>query len=66
MTIIINNQPKELEQGIALQALLASLEIATNGIAVAINNAVIPRSEWAVKQLNADDNVMIIQATQGG
>ena len=66
MTVIVNNQPKEVEQDIVVHALLSSLQIAINGIAVAVNNAVIPKSEWAAKQLKADDKVMIIQATQGG
>ncbi len=66
MHIIVNNQPKELAQDAVLQELLVSLEIATNGIAVAINNTVIPKSDWNVTTLNKNDNVMIIQATQGG
>ncbi len=66
MHVIVNNQPKELAQDAVLKELLSSLEIATNGIAVAINNTVIPKSNWNVTKLSNDDIVTIIQATQGG
>ncbi len=37
-----------------------------NGLAVAVNETVIPRPQWDAMQLNQNDNVLIIQATQGG
>jgi sulfur carrier protein len=37
-----------------------------NGLAVAVNETVIPRPQWEIMQLNQNDNVLIIQATQGG
>ncbi len=36
------------------------------GIAIAINNTVIPKTEWQQYLLQADDKIMIIKATQGG
>ncbi len=36
------------------------------GIAVAVNNAVIPKAEWQNKILNENDKITIIRATQGG
>ena len=66
MTVIVNNQPKEFQKDPDVQVLLSSLAIASNGIAVAINNTVIPKSEWTVTKLKDNDNVTIIQATQGG
>lgn len=37
-----------------------------NGIAVALNYAVIPKSEWKNIQLKSQDKLLIIKATQGG
>ncbi len=37
-----------------------------NGLAVALNETVVPRSQWDKIQLNQNDNLLIIQATQGG
>jgi len=36
------------------------------GIAVAINNSVVPKSEWTNTKLNENDKILIITATQGG
>jgi sulfur carrier protein len=36
------------------------------GIAVALNNRIIPQSLWAETFLNNKDSVLIITATQGG
>ncbi|MGB0932769.1 MAG: sulfur carrier protein ThiS [Lishizhenia sp.] len=37
-----------------------------NGIAVAINNAIVPRTNWKVKELKENDSVVVITATAGG
>ncbi|GAB3545267.1 hypothetical protein GCM10027404_03500 [Arthrobacter tumbae] len=36
------------------------------GVAVAVNAAVIPRSEWSGRELTAGDNVELVTAVQGG
>jgi len=38
----------------------------TTGIAVAVNNRMIPRTEWDSFILNEDDNILIIKAVCGG
>jgi sulfur carrier protein len=38
----------------------------TNGIAVAINNRVIPGTDWERTSLNENDKIIVIKATQGG
>ncbi|MGV4413568.1 sulfur carrier protein ThiS [Chryseobacterium sp. T1] len=50
-----------------LEALLA-IEVPgkTKGIAVAINNRIIPQSIWAATILHNNDSILIITATQGG
>lgn len=50
-----------------LEALMA-IEIAQKrkGIAVALNNRIIPQSFWAETFLNDKDSILIITATQGG
>lgn len=50
-----------------LEALLAiELPGKRKGIAVALNNRIIPLSAWAETLLNHNDSVLIITATQGG
>ena len=51
-----------------VRALLESLEIppAQSGTAVAINEAIVPRSKWEETVLKDGDNVEIIRAVAGG
>lgn len=37
-----------------------------SGIAVAVNQIVVPRSDWAATPLRSDDKIEIITAVQGG
>jgi sulfur carrier protein len=37
-----------------------------SGIAVAVNQIVVPRAEWAGTTLQSDDKIEIITAVQGG
>lgn len=68
MELKINNQTKHFAaKSLTVQALL-DLEIPEkqNGIAVAINNTVIPKSKWNTHLIKATDEILIITATQGG
>jgi sulfur carrier protein len=69
MEIIINNQKKQLPEleTISVQDLL-HLEIPGRqmGVAVAINNQVVAKSQWANTSVSDKDTIMIIRATQGG
>ncbi|HYG49896.1 MAG TPA: sulfur carrier protein ThiS [Flavobacteriales bacterium] len=69
MEITINNQLKSLqgETGLSLQQLL-DLEIPgkQKGIAVAVNNRVVPKAQWSTTLLSPNDSLLIIKATQGG
>ena len=67
MKITVNEEVRELADGSGLQALLADLGLAeTKGLAVAVNQTVVPASDLPGKLLGEGDKVLIIQATQGG
>ncbi|HTG64845.1 MAG TPA: sulfur carrier protein ThiS [Flavobacterium sp.] len=68
MELKINNQIKQFQaDALSIQALL-DIEIPQkqNGIAVAINSTVVPRSNWNSHHLSETDDILIISATQGG
>ena len=68
MELKINNQHKQFEsESLSVQALL-DIEFPNkqNGIALAINNSVIPKTEWDTTALSETDDILIITATQGG
>jgi sulfur carrier protein len=64
--ILLNGKQQPLAAATVL-ALLQQEEIAeTRGVAVALNGAVVPRTEWHRTPLNAGDAVEIVRARQGG
>ena len=67
MQIVINGQLIETDHGATLLTVLADqLAGKVQGIAVALNDMVIRRTEWPDRQLNQGDRILIIRATQGG
>lgn len=67
MNISVNDEAREVSAGIKLQALLEALGLASkSGLAVAVNQTVVPTAEWLTRELATGDSVLIIQATQGG
>lgn len=65
MKISINQQDKDI-QNTTIHLVLKELGIQTIGIAIAVNNKVVPRTEWDTFILAENDKVIIIHATQGG
>jgi sulfur carrier protein len=68
MELKINNQLKQFEATTLSVQDLLDLEFPKkqNGIAFAINNSVIPKTDWATTTLSETDDILIITATQGG
>ncbi|GIV27716.1 MAG: hypothetical protein KatS3mg027_1530 [Bacteroidia bacterium] len=69
MTIYLNDEKLELEQSFSLQQiLLEKLQITPEkkGIAVAVNETIIPKHQWAFYQLQNNDRILVIIAAQGG
>ena len=66
MKLLINSEQKDFS-GKNISELVQSLQmLSTNGIALAVNEKVVPRMEWEEFQLNNNDKILIIKATQGG
>jgi sulfur carrier protein len=66
MEIQVNDQ-KKIVASASLQLLIDEMiGEKTGGIAIAVNNKVVPRSEWVKATLSEMDRVLIIRATQGG
>ncbi len=68
MVCYVNNTPHELATNQLLIDLLASLGQTpqTRGLAVAVNDTVVPRAEWATHAVQPHDRILLIRATQGG
>ena len=68
MELQINNQKFQFEQtSITIQTMLDFYwPKQQKGIAVAVNNCVISKADWATHLLTPADDILIITATQGG
>lgn len=67
MTVFVNNQSVDTQPAASLRSLLSELSlIDKKGIAVAVNNTIIPRTAWEQFGLSGNEKITILQATQGG
>lgn len=67
MNVIVNNKTEITEAQEKLFKLLSRLNLSEKqGIAVAVNNAVVSKTNWNNYELKENDKITIIRATQGG
>ncbi len=67
MRIVLNGAPAETAAA-TVRALLdeQGVDAEARGVAVAVNEAVVPRSDWAAAALDAGDAVEIVKPFRGG
>lgn len=65
MTILINNRETETA-ALTLQALAEELSLPEKGVAMAVGNRMVPRTEWAGTPVAEGDSIVIIKAACGG
>jgi len=64
--VIVNGTPRDLEPA-TLARLLDALGVdGGRGVAVAVNEEVVPRGEWEAFEVPGDARVEIVTAVQGG
>ncbi|WP_415224756.1 sulfur carrier protein ThiS [Psychromonas sp.] len=66
MNVIVNDSELEIAQNCTVEALLKSLDKPLNGTALAVNQNVIRRSQWAEYKLCDGDKISLFQAIAGG
>jgi sulfur carrier protein len=66
MRMTINGEERDVADGATIASLLAGLALQRDGIAVALNDDVVPRSDHAVRTLHDGDCIEIIVAVAGG
>jgi sulfur carrier protein len=65
MKVVVNDESVEIDGGTTVADLLEKMGIPDKGIAVAVDWAVIPRSEWHLA-LADGAKVEVVTAVQGG
>jgi len=66
MEISLNNLKRSINSSSLFALLNEVLGEKTKGTAVAVNDTVVPKTEWEKYELKENDKVIIIKATQGG
>jgi sulfur carrier protein len=66
--ILLNGERSDLQVGDTVAAALARLHLSLDarGVAVAVDDQVVPRSSWETFTLSADVRVEVLTAMQGG
>ena len=71
-TALVNGEPSPLAAPVHLEQLVAALVPAyvadgtPQGVAVAVDDAVVPRGSWATTVVAPGDRIEIVTAVQGG
>ena len=67
MEVIVNGEPYSLHRGMTILGLLEEMEyVQKKGIAVAHNQEVVSKEQWAAVSLKEGDVITIITAVAGG
>lgn len=66
MQIFINDKPVECLPKSTISSLLEQQNIQPSYLAVALNETVIPKTEWQQTEIPAGSRIIIIKAIQGG
>jgi len=66
MTVNVNHKEIAVNESANLVDLLLSMDIPQKGVALAVNNTVVPKNDWATFVLEQNMNITLIRATQGG
>ncbi len=67
MDITLNNKTHSVSENTSLYEIIFSqLGDKQKGVAVAVNDSVIPKLNWDTHIIQSNDNILIIKATQGG
>ncbi|MSR73897.1 MAG: sulfur carrier protein ThiS [Planctomycetes bacterium] len=66
MQLTLNGVQREVPDGISVSALLESLAVRPDALAVEVNRCVVPRSNFDECQLRSGDRVEIVTLVGGG
>ena len=67
MEIILNNRTHQVVEKTSIKIALDNwIGEKQKGIAVAVNETIVPKAQWDSFELKDNDKVLVIKATQGG
>jgi sulfur carrier protein len=68
MNITVNGEPRQLPAGATVASVVELLEVipGARGVAVALNEEIVTRAQWADTALHEGARVEVVAAIQGG
>jgi len=67
MEVTVNQQNFTVSENCSVEQMLAiALNRPVTGVTVAVNQTIVPKSDWNTHLLHPYDQIMLIKATQGG
>ncbi|MEV5752867.1 sulfur carrier protein ThiS [Actinoallomurus sp. NPDC052308] len=66
MKITVNGSVRDAPAGSSVAGVVASLIEHPTGVAVALNDEVVPRADWKTTILRESDRIEVLTAVQGG
>jgi sulfur carrier protein len=64
--IVLNGRPRDVPQGLAVDALLAFLEVKQDRVAVERNRAIVRKPEWSATRIEPGDQLEVVWFVGGG
>lgn len=66
MRIQFNDEPMHCVEGLTVAALLDQLRQLKPGVALALNQQILPRERWEHQQVSEGDHILLFQVIAGG
>ncbi|HEY3198930.1 MAG TPA: sulfur carrier protein ThiS [Actinomycetes bacterium] len=66
VSVTVNGESRQVATSTTIADIVAVVSTAGSGIAVAVNDEVVPRGGWPSRRLHDRDRVEILTAVQGG
>ena len=66
MQVNVNGKTVDCSDNLSVDSFLSAQKIIPENIAVAINNRLVPKTEWKDRIISNNDKIIIIKAAQGG
>lgn len=66
MHIQFNDEPMQCEEGLSIAALLTQVGQLKPGVALAINQHILPRERWEQHIVQENDQILLFQVIAGG
>ena len=66
MTIFINGEARELDDGLNVATMLDALELPKQRVAIELNRQVIRKQEWESTKVSDNDRIEVVHFVGGG